>query len=208
MIDLHLHGLHIHSSLGLVGLHGKNWTSDSATLNAEQLPDLAALLDGSDPNLNFDPLEFQLSVCGVTFRKQSHMAEVLAGVLRAARFASGGSIDAVLADTRHWDAQVLAVKLGLQERHMRTRLARLLGVQAEALGDFTCGETRHTRSGETAVLRGTLLGAEMQFTLEYEHLLVYAGTLPGRKVVALGDVTATAGLAGTAAPRGWDQVSA
>jgi len=194
MINLHLHGLRIHSSLGLVGIHGTDRSLD-ITLRAEHAPDLVVLLGADMLGLDFDALEFRLTVCGVTLRKPSQMAEVLAAILRAARFASEGSLDEVLQDEKTWATQVQDTLLKLQERHLRTRLARLMGVQQEALDGFAPSFPVRTRSGLTNVLEGPLLGVGTRFTLEYEHLLMYAGTVPARKITRLSDLTSAVELA-------------
>lgn len=189
MIDLHLHSLHVSSALGVVHVASTGAHARGIRVPAETLPDLAALLNGTRPDFTFNPLELGLTVCGVPFRKQSSMAEVLAGILRAARFAHEGSLDEVLQDAQSWKEQVQQVQLGVQEHHLRARLARLLGVQQGALSAFTVTVPIHTRSGLSTVLQGTLMGVDMHFTLEFEHLLLYVGTLSARKITKLSDLT-------------------
>lgn len=194
MIDLQYGPVQIRSTQSQVQVFARQGGPDTAVT----LPNLAfggslPLLDRTDLPLAFDAMELTLSVAGVSFgghwKRHSEVAELLATLTYAGTFADATpDIGPMLLGRQEIRRQAEQLLTDLQDRHLRARLARMLGVNVTALAGFQVGTPRGTRSGRSVTLEGQILSVPVVFALEYEHVLLYVSSQPARQVRTYTDI--------------------
>ena len=190
MIELAAGKFKVTSGEGVVRVSARRDEAWPLMLDAEALKDLESVLAGACSEVAYRPLSHDLMVGGTLVDSDADMAEVLVVVLHAARFARGGTLDEVMEDRTSFGAQRKAVSLRLEVLHLRARVAAVLGVSVLALSAFTEEEFPFGRATDRMAINGSMRGVPVKFTLRYEHLMVTAQGVDGRKVRSFDDVQA------------------